>query len=509
METMDAPLLAPGGHPDEVALTDGTTGLTYDGLVRRSRTLADALVRAGLRPGDRVATLGANSIDQVVLLHACAQAGLVLAPLSWRAAPRELAVMLEDADPVLLVADLRHQDLAARAAALLDQPPTPALMGPGGLEHEVPAIRPTSPAHEGDIGDTGDTGDAGGALLLLYTSGSSGRPKGVLLSTEACLATSEALAARFPLSADDTVLMVLPQFHVAAWNVQPLQALRVGARVVVVPDFDAGAVLATVEREGVTVMMGVPTTYQMLAAHPCFATADLSRLRLAVVGGAPVDQRLSEAWGRHGVRIWAGYGLTEAGPNVLCEPASASTSTGWLEPYPGVSVRLDDHGQVLVRSGGLFIGYWRDPEATRAAFVDGWLATGDVAEERDGRFRLRGRSSEKFISGGENVHPAEVERALRLLDAVAEAAVVGVPDERWGEVGRAFVVPTPGHDPQHEQVRRDLRAHLAGFKVPRDVVIVPALPHTATGKIDKRSLRTHADAPADAPVDPERGEEQR
>ncbi len=487
METMDAPLLAPGGHPDAVALTDGTTSLGYAGLVRRSAALADALLGAGLRTGDRVATLCANSIDQVVLFHACARAGLVLAPLSWRAAPAELAAMLEDADPALLVADLPHQDLAARAAALLDRAPTPALMGRGGLEHEVPPVRSASTG-----ADAADD-PANDPVLLLYTSGSSGRPKGVLLGRAACRATTEALAARFPLTAEDVVLLVLPQFHVAAWNVQPLQALGVGARVVVAPDFDAGAVLATLEREGVTAMMGVPTTYQLLAEHPDFASCDLSRLRLAVVGGAPVDQRLSEAWGRHGVRIWAGYGLTEAGPNVLCEPATAPAPTGWLEPYPGVSVRLDERGQLLVRSPGLFHGYWRDPEATGRAFVDGWLATGDLAEERDGRFRLRGRSSEKYISGGENVHPAEVERALRLLDAVAEAAVVGVPDERWGEAGLAFVVPAPGHDPQPEQLRRELRAHLAGFKVPRDVVIVPALPQTATGKIDKRSLRAQAE----------------
>ncbi|NYD41331.1 class I adenylate-forming enzyme family protein [Nocardioides panaciterrulae] len=483
METMDVPLLAPVGHPDAVALTDGTTSLTYAELVRRSAALAAALADAGLRTGDRVATLGANSIAQVVLFHACARAGLVLAPLSWRAAPSELAAMLEDADPALLVADLQHQDLAARAAALLDRAPTPALMGPGGLEHEVPRVRPTGASGA-------ETGDA---VLLLYTSGSSGRPKGVLLGRSACRATTEALAARFPLTAEDVVLLVLPQFHVAAWNVQTLQALGVGARVVVVPDFDAGTVLALLQRERVTAMMGVPTTYQMLAEHPAFPSCDLSRLRLAVVGGAPVDHRLSEAWGHHGVRIWAGYGLTEAGPNVLCEPPSATAPTGWLEPYPGVSVRLDERGQLLVRSPGLFHGYWRDPTATARAFVDGWLATGDLADERDGRFRLRGRSSEKYITGGENVHPAEVERALRLLDAVAEAAVVGVPDERWGEAGLAFVVPAPGHDPRPEQLRRELREHLAGFKVPRDIVVVPSLPQTATGKIDKRSLRAQAE----------------
>jgi fatty-acyl-CoA synthase len=482
METMSAPLLAPTGDPATVAVTDGTTTLTYAELDQRTRALAAALAAGGLRRGDRIATLAANSVDQVVLFHACVQAGLALVPLSWRATPTELAVMLADAQPTLLATDLDHQDLAARTAALLDDPPTPTLLGRGGLEHRVPRVGPAAPRTPAGPDDP---------VLLIFTSGSGGRPKGVPLSAGNCRATNRALASRFPLTAADTVLQVLPQFHVGGWNVQPLLAWSVGARVLVVPSFDTGHVLDLLESERVTAMMGVPTTYEMLAAHPGFADRDLSALRAAVVGGAPVDEALGRAWSRHGVRLWAGYGLTEAGPNVLCEPATAAP-TSWLVPYDGVSVRLDDAGQVLVRGGGVFAGYWRNDAASRAAFVDGWLATGDVAEERDGSYRLRGRSSEKYISGGENVHPAEVEHALRLLDGVAEAAVVGVPDERWGEAGVAFVVPAPGHDLDATRLRHDVRAHLAGFKVPREVVVVAALPQTGTGKIDKRSLHQQA-----------------
>lgn len=479
MVTMTAPLLSPAGAADApAASTPGGAPVSYAELTDRSRALAHRLAGAGLRPGDRVATLSANSVEQVVLFYACALGGFVLVPLSWRAAPAELAGMLADADPVLLAHDAAHAALAGRANAGRRTP----LVELAGLEHEPPQVGPAAPLDGGSPDDP---------VLLLFTSGSSGRPKGVPLSQANCRATNEALAGRFPMAADDVVLQVLPQFHVAGWNVQPLLAWSRGARVVVVPDFDAGLALDTIERERVTTMMGVPTVYEMLAAEPDFPRRDLTSLRTVVVGGAPVGESLGRAWAAHGVRIWAGYGLTEAGPNVLCEPPEAlAGSTGWMAPYDGVDVRLDADGQLLVRGPGVFAGYWADEAATREVLHDGWLATGDLAERSPaGLFRIRGRSSEKYISGGENVHPAEVEIALRRLPGVAEAAVVAVPDERWGEAGVAFVVPCPGTRPTSAELRERVREHLAGFKVPREVVVVDALPLTGSGKVDKRDLR--------------------
>lgn len=482
MDTMNATQLAPAGASDALAGSDRALRLTYAELGDRAAGLAARLAAAGLRRGDRVATVSDNNLDQVVLFYACARAGMTLVPLSRRATPTELAVMVADAAPALLAADPAHRDLVDHTRALLETPAPAAMLGGGGIA-EVPTVGPAAAL---------ETGEPEDPVLLIYTSGSSGRPKGVPLSQANCVATNAALTARFPLSADDVVLLALPQFHVAGWNVQPLAAWSVGARVVVVADFDAATVLELIERERVTAMMGVPTTYRLLAADPGFGGRDLSSLRTVVVGGAPVEDDLGDAWTRHGVRLRAGYGLTEAGPNVLCEPDSDDAPPGWLEPYPGVTVRLDESGQLLVRAPGVFAGYWRNPEATAQALVDGWLATGDLAEERSGRFRLHGRINELYISGGENVHPAEVEHALRRLPGVAGAAVVGVPDERWGEAGVAFVVPAPDHELDPARVRQDLREHLAGFKVPREVVLVPALPQTGTGKIDKRTLRLRA-----------------
>lgn len=484
MVTMTTPLLAPVGAPQAIAVSSpGGSSVTYADLAARSHSLARLLTSAGLRTGDRLATLTWNTVDQVVLFYACAEAGLVLVPLSWRATPTELAGMIAVAQPSLLATDAEHAGLAARTVAQRGEPLPAVLLGTTGIERAVPPINSTltltvTSAREPSPDDP---------VLLLFTSGSSGRPKGVLLSQASCLATNEALASRFPLTVDDTVLLMLPQFHVAAWNVQPLLAWSVGARVIVLPSFDPDVALDTITRERVTTMMAVPTIYETLTSHPDFERRDLSSLRTAVVGGAPVDESLGSAWDRRGVRLWAGYGLTEAGPNVLCEPPDGPK--GWLMPYDGVEVRRDAIGQLLVRGPGLFSGYWRDAEATAKAMRDDWLATGDIAEESHGRFRLRGRSNERYISGGENVHPAEVERALRLLGPVAESAVIGVPDERWGEAGVAFVVPRADQHPSPEQLRAELRDHLSGYKVPREIVVLDALPLTDTGKVDKRALQ--------------------
>jgi fatty-acyl-CoA synthase len=266
--------------------------------------------------------------------------------------------------------------------------------------------------------------------------------------------------------------------------------------VVVEPAFDPETVLARVAEERVTMTMGVPTSYQMLAERPGFADCDLSSLRLALVGGAPTADRVQAAWSARGVPLVAGYGLTEAGPNVLCQAEPG----GAMLPYPGVEVSLRDpvtgqpsdgeQGELLVRGPNVFTGYWRRPDETVRVLAGGWLATGDIAQRgADGGYRLVGRATAMYISGGENVYPGEVEQALLRDPAVAAAAVVGVPDDQWGEVGVAFVVPREGGDLDPERVRARVRQHLAGFKVPRRVMVVDALPLTGSGKIDRRALR--------------------
>jgi fatty-acyl-CoA synthase len=238
--------------------------------------------------------------------------------------------------------------------------------------------------------------------------------------------------------------------------------------------------------------MGVPANYLFMSQSPRFADADLSSLRRAVVGGAPMPLALLETWRERGVEIVQGYGLTEAAPNVLCLPAEdAVRKAGFAgKPYPQVEVGLSDESELLVRGPNVFAGYWRNPEATAETVVDGWLHTGDLAErDAEGYYRISGRLKDMYISGGENVYPAEIEDVLLSLDGVGDAAVLGVPDERWGEIGVAFVVLEPGVSLSAEDVLEWCRGRLARFKVPGSVHFLDELPRSAMNKVLKDELR--------------------
>jgi fatty-acyl-CoA synthase len=416
-----------------------------------------------------------------VVFFACAKAGLVLLPLNWRLAPPELAYQLEHAEPAVLLASPDH---AETAAGLHDRV--------AGLEDLVADSNYLPPAAVED----------GDGLLLVYTSGTTGRPKGALLTHANCFWTNLSFDRVAGVADDDVVLSVLPQFHCGGWNVQPLLAWWKGARVVLEPAFDAARTLRLIGERRITTMMGVPANYLFMANDPGFAAADLSSLRRAVVGGAPMPKALLEVWHERGVEIVQGYGLTEAAPNVLClPPEDAARKRGSAgKPYPHVDVALRDpetgellegpaEGELLVRGPNVFAGYWRDPEATAAVFADGWLLTGDVAaRDEEGYYRIVGRLKDMVISGGENVYPAEIENVLHEHEAVAEAAVVGVPDERWGEACLAFVVPADGRDATADELLDFLRGRLAKFKVPREVRFVERLPRNALDKVAKTEL---------------------
>ena len=262
-----------------------------------------------------------------------------------------------------------------------------------------------------------------------------------------------------------------------------------GATVILEREFDPGRVLQLIEEKHVTTMMGVPSIYLLLAQHDRFTEADLSSLERAVVGGAPMPETLLETWASRGTAIVQGYGLTEAAPNVLClPPEDAVRKLGCAgKPYPFVDVRLADDGELQVRGPNVFPGYWRNEQATAEAFTeDGWLRTGDVAEsDAEGFYRIKGRLKDMYISGGENVYPAEVESVLHEHALVRDAAVVGVPHERWGEVGVAFVVADSVNE---NELIEWCEAHLARFKVPTSVRFVGEIPRNSLGKIQKQEL---------------------
>jgi fatty-acyl-CoA synthase len=481
--------------PERVAIDFEGVLVTCRELDEGSDARAAAFRAAGLRRGDRVATLTASSPEHVAVLLACAKLGLILLPLSWRLSPPELRYQLDDAEPSLLLVENGREELAEAT-------------GHPWRSLEETRLGTRSPG----LADEGVSDDD--PLLLVYTSGTTGRPKGALLTHANCFWTNVGFDLTTGVHSDDVVLQVLPQFHVGGWNVQGLLALWKGARLVLERQFDPERALRLIEEKRVTTMMGVPATYLFMAQQPEFASTDLSSLTRAVVGGAPMPEALLETWAARGAAIVQGYGLTEAAPNVLClPPEEAVRKLGYAgRPYPFVEVRLAGAGleappaepstpgreigrprapwgELQVRGPNVFPGYWRNPEATAQAFTsDGWLRTGDVAEcDDEGFYRIKGRLKEMYISGGENVYPAEVEAVLHEHPQVADAAVVGVPDERWGEVGLAFVVA----DGLGEvELREWCLGRLARFKVPKSFRLVDDLPRNSMGKVQKDELRT-------------------
>lgn len=484
---------------DHVALDDSGLQITYTELEQRVAHLADALLGAGYGPGDRIASVTGNGASHVVLLFACARTGIALAPLSWRLSPAELAAQLTIIDPMLIV----HQsELASLTTAALDRlPEQPPCVLTTDLESAVPARRHRTPAGLERSPRDDDP------LLILFTSGSSGTPRAAVLTQANCFWTNLSFSRTVPLTHNDVVLSVMPQFHSGGWNVQPLLALWVGATVVLERHFDARRTLRLLAERRVTAMMAVPMQYHMVAMSPGFESADLSALTTAVVGGAPMPAPLLRTFHSRGVALVQGYGLTEASPNVLCLPAAdAYSHVGSAgKPYPHLDVAIADPatgehldgqatGELLVRGPGVFAGYFRDAAATAERMAGDWLRTGDlVHRDADGYHTILERLDDVMVVGGENVHPSEVEAVLSQHPAVAHCAVVGITDDARGQVPWAWVVRAP--IPVDEQeLAAHCRALLANHKVPRRFIWTDALPTANLDKVRRAVLRKEAES---------------
>lgn len=481
--------------PSHIAVDDRGVRTDYGTLAARADALVQRLADAGYGAGQRIATVSGNSTDHIVAFFACAELGMALVPLSWRLTPAELADLITRTDPALLLIEDEHCSLATAALDLAAIEAPNAVLGVSGIEREAPRAltpAPQRPARDDD------------PLLIIYTSGSEAAPKGVILTHENCFWNNLALDRAMPLNGDDVVLAMLPQYHVAAWNVQPLQAWWRGATVVLERSFDPGRVLQLIAARGVTAMMGVPTQYRMLQRHPLWGSADLSALRRVVAGGATIAEDIVAHWAQRGISFTQGYGLTEAGPNVLYLAADlVSQHPGAVgRPYPGVDTRLTDPrtglelegpatGELWVRGASVFAGYLDDPEATERAKQDDWLRTGDLLRrDADGIHHVVDRLKEIYVSGGENVAPAEVERALGAHPQVTGCAVVGVPDDTWGERGFAFVVTAA--PVSADELRAFAAERLASFKLPAHIEFVAELPRSTIDKVARARLRRWA-----------------
>ncbi|WP_108660593.1 class I adenylate-forming enzyme family protein [Acuticoccus kandeliae] len=475
--------------PDKVAIRFEGDETTYAALAARVRAIAEGFVAAGVGPGDRIGVLSENHPDILAILYAAARIGAIMAPLNWRLADAELAFALVDCAPKILAYGPGYQDRAEALAAEAKGAFALRAMGPGRDLATAPDGAPPR------------LGSPGAECLLVYTSGTTGRPKGALISQGALRGNAIQSQHMHQMSAADHVLTVLPMFHVGGLNIQTTPALMAGATVTIHARFEPEATLRAIEAERPSLTLLVPTTMQAVLAQPGFAAADLSSLRALSTGSTIVPEALMEAFEARGVPVLSVYGATETCPIAAYDRLGLPRrkgGTGQAGLFTDLVI-FDDRGRVLPAGahgeigvkGAIFSGYLGNAAATREAYRDGYVLTGDIGSlAPDGTLTVHDRKKNMIVSGGENIYPAEVERVLAAHAAVVECAVVGRPDPRWQEVPVAFVRCTGPVDP--EALIAHMKAHIASYKVARDIRIVDDFPRTALGKIRHDVLRSIA-----------------
>ena len=485
--------------PERVALVEGLDGaeITFaDWNVRVNRT-ANYLNSLGVKKGDRVSVYASNCPEYLDLFWAAGKIGFILHNLNWRLTVHELRQIVADAEPVVLVYSHDWSEQVNELRSSLESVPhVVALAEPAGGDHsfdERDSMSDTlTDRPELDLDDIWG---------IYYTGGTTGIPKGAILTHGNVTWNSINTIASWGLTAEHRAPLQLPIFHIGGPNIFMVPLVHVGGTTVLCDGFDLDETFDLVEKGGITHYVAVPTMYQMLQAHPRWEDADFSGLDLVISGGAPCPLPVMEKFWDRGIDFKMGYGLTEAAGNNFWLPPNRvrdkTTSVGF--PIFHIDMKIvDEHGvelgdnatgELLIRGPHVTPGYWRRPEATAEAIRDGWLWTGDLAvRDEEGFYTIKGRSKDMFISGGENVYPAEIESVMLAYPGVAEAALVGIPHEVWGEVGKAVLVVESGSEFSEDGFSRFLTDRLAKYKLPRSVVLMSELPKTAIGKIDKKLL---------------------
>lgn len=481
--------------PGKLALRDFQTGEAYsyaevDFITDR---MAGALLEPGLQPGERIAVLAGNSVAYVMLFFAVQKIGAILVPLNFRLSPRELAQNLEDCAPSVLIHSENYSHVARDAGRRTG---VHRLMTMDAFAQviEKPA---NLPEFEEDILLAPNA-----PCLILFTSGTTGRPKGAIITNNMVQWNAINTRLHLEITPNDHTLNFAPLFHTGGWNVLLTPFLYSGASVTIVEKFDAPALLEAFARERVTILFGVPTMMRMWADCENFADSDLAAVRFAIVGGEPMPIPLIERYHKKGIPIRQGYGLTEVGPNCFSLHHDDAIRKAGSIGRPNFYIRtriVDDAGNDVAAGevGELWLagpvvtpGYWNNPQATAEAITDGWFHTGDlVRRDAQNYYYVVDRKKNMFISGAENVYPAEIEAFLRTHPAVKDVAVVGVPDDKWGEAGAAFIVPVQGASLTPNQLRSFCQGNLARYKIPKHFLFIDSLPVGDTGKIQTNELK--------------------
>lgn len=489
MSGMFAALAAALAHDAErIVLVAGDRSFTRADLLAASGRYAGTLAALGVRAGDRVVAQVEKHIEGLALYLGCLRLGAVYVPLNTGYTANELGHFLGDAEPVLVVCEAARVDTLREVAGAAGVTHLLALHGEGGIA----SLAARADARFADIEPTE-------LAAILYTSGTTGRSKGAMLTQANLLSNARTLVALWGVNDRDVLIHALPIYHVHGLFVALHTALLAGAKVIFLPKFDAATVLGLLPTS--TLMMGVPTFYTRLLEEPALDRARCASMRLFIAGSAPLRAETFEEWeARTGQRILERYGMTETGM-ITSNPLQGERRAGSVGfPLPEVQVRLRVDGEVQQRGGpgvlevrgpNVFRGYWRMPEKTREEFTaDGWFVTGDVAEiDAGGVVTLTGRAKDLIISGGLNVYPKEIELAIDGMPGVEESAVIGVPHRDFGEAVVAVVKPLAGAVPDGEAMIRALRTQLAAFKVPKHIAVVDELPRNAMGKVQKNLLR--------------------
>ena len=502
----------------KTALISGERELSYEEFADRSVRLANALRDRGVAKGDRVAYLGENHPSFLETLFACGLLGAIFVPLNTRLAPPEIQFQLQDCGAVALIHAGSLDGLAASGSAgtavvrrivVADSFHATAngSQGTGVQGAGSPGTTAVEDFEAALTSGSADFVDEAVALddgaMILYTSGTTGQPKGALLTHGNIVWNCLNVIVDFDFDSTDVALMISPMFHVASLDMGVLPTLLKGGTVILEPRFDPLRTLGLIEKHRATTISGVPTTYQMLCEHPAWEGTDLGSLNKLTCGGSAVPLRVLEAYEQRGLRFSNGYGMTETAPGATTLPAARSREKAGSSGLPHffTDVRIADVdgstaatgtvGEIQIKGPNVIPRYWNRPDATAGSYdANGWFKSGDLGyKDAEGFVFVSDRLKDMIISGGENIYPAEVEQAITELDAVGSVAVIGVPDEKWGEVPRAVVLLREGAQLSEEQLRTHLEGRLARYKIPKSVVFVDEMPRTASGKIRKADLR--------------------